>query len=66
VTINQFINKIEWEGGIVSALEYGLKADDLADKNSELYARWAVLEQKWASFQKLIPGIESLLPEDAW
>ena len=67
MTEEEFANKIEWEGGIIGALEYGLRAKDLADRNSELYTAWKDLQQIWeGDFWDAKSNVESLLPEDAW
>jgi hypothetical protein len=44
--------KIRWEGGLWSALEYGLRAEDIADP--ELAAMWARLEQGYKEMAPLI------------
>ena len=36
------LNKIEWEGGVIDALEYGIKSDDF--DNKELRRIWRMLE----------------------
>lgn len=44
--------KIRWEGGLWSALEYGLQSEDIADP--ELAALWARLEQGYREMAPLI------------
>ena len=36
------LNKIKWEGGVIDALEYGIKSDDF--DNKELRRIWRMLE----------------------
>lgn len=36
------LNKISWVGGVIDALEYGIKADDF--DNTELRRIWRMLE----------------------
>ena len=66
MTEKEFANKIEWEGGIIGALEYGLKHTDLEDQVSMLAARWRYLDEKWAELQPAIKQVEAELPEEAW
>lgn len=44
--------KIRWEGGLWSALEYGIKPDDIADP--ELAALWRDLEKGYRAMAPLI------------
>jgi hypothetical protein len=44
--------KIRWEGGLWSALEYGIQARDIADP--ELAALWARLERGFSEMAPLI------------
>lgn len=44
--------KVRWEGGLWSALEYGITADDIADP--ELAKLWARLEQSYREIAPLI------------
>jgi hypothetical protein len=47
MTPDDFAQKVEWEGGIVDALEYGLHATDLDpddEASKPLRAAWAALE----------------------
>lgn len=62
-TPKQFAAKIEWEGGVVSALEYGLAAEDLADTEdaAPLKAAWANLEQIWDNFSPAMDKVDVLL-----
>jgi hypothetical protein len=49
VTVDEFVAKVEWEGGIEPALDYGLKEDDIPDEAAELKAAWKELREAWAS-----------------
>jgi hypothetical protein len=44
--------KIRWEGGLWSALEYGIHPDDIADP--ELAALWSELENGYRQMAPLI------------
>lgn len=59
-----FAAKIEWEGGIIDALDYGLKADDLGDQTSALALAWRELETAWQQVKPLIEKVEALLPDE--
>lgn len=48
--------KVRWEGGLWSALEYGITADDIA--NPELAALWARLER---SYHEIAPLIDAAI-----
>lgn len=48
MSLQEFAVKVEWEGGIAGALEYGLKHTDLdpADPDAaELATHWKALEE---------------------
>jgi hypothetical protein len=69
MTTNEFIDKIAREGGVVKALSYGLKADDLEDQNSDLAEAWRDIEREWQAFQAGPLGavqdlLQDLLPGD--
>lgn len=66
MTDEEFINKIGWEGGVISALEYGLKASDLSNLDGELAKAWGELEKKWRKLQPKIDKVEALLPDEDW
>ena len=51
--------KVRWEGGVVSALEYGIHSDDIADP--ELAALWAHLEALYAEMRPLIVEVGRLI-----
>jgi hypothetical protein len=48
--------KVRWEGGLWSALEYGVTSSDIADP--ELAALWARLER---SYREIAPLIEQAI-----
>ena len=52
-------SKIQWEGGVIGALEYGLKPDDIGDP--ELRAAWQQLQQAHAELRPLIQDFERRL-----
>jgi hypothetical protein len=67
MTEDQFAAKVEHEGGILEALQYGLRASDLKDPNSELGKAWAELQRVYTDeLTAAIHAVEALLPDWAW
>lgn len=65
MTDEEFANKVDYEGGTFSALEYGMKAADLKNKDGELYAAWLELENKYKEMQPLCNRAQKAL-DSAW
>lgn len=64
MTPAEFAGKVEWEGGVLDALDYGLRADDLDDSNPELKAAWRDLARRWAEdFEPGLRNVERMLDE---
>lgn len=63
MTLEGFASKIAWEGGIVGALEYGLKARDIPEEELLLRHHWELAQQAWEDFQAVIAPIEDYLDE---
>ena len=55
--------KIEWEGGIVTALDYGIKAADMPEGDTELAEAWDRLETAWHRLEPLVAVVETMLDE---
>jgi hypothetical protein len=53
--------KINWEGGIIATLEYGLQSDDIADP--KLRAQWEAMESLWDQMRPLIRAFQLSLRE---
>ena len=68
MTEEEFITKIMQEGGIIDALEYGLKDTDLlaAFRDTALAQAWRALQAKWDQLQRSLDAVQKLLPDDAW
>ena len=56
-------SKTEWEGDIMAALDYGLKAEDMPEGDTELREAWAALQAKYAELKPFIDRVGGLLPE---
>lgn len=61
MTEQDFASKIEWEGGITEALDYGLKSVDC--EPGALHNAWKKLETKWAGIQKEMDTVQNILDE---
>lgn len=55
-----FAAKVEWEGGIFEALEYGLHSDDIDDTDQELQDAWSALETAYGNMVPLIGKVERI------
>lgn len=57
----EFAEKIDSEGGIFHALDYGLRATDLADPASPLGVLWTRLEAEYEKLKPLIGELDAVL-----
>jgi hypothetical protein len=53
--------KIKWEGGVLAALDYGLRPEDIEDH--ELRAVWSELRELHSRMRPLVKTFEQLLDE---
>ena len=56
-------NAIDWEGGLDSALHYGIRADEIDPEETELIRLWEHLEVTWKVFSEAEDQVMELLPE---
>jgi len=63
MTDAQFAGKIDWEGGIIGALDYGLSADDLENQDGELATAWRKIEELYRPVIELGVEIEGILED---
>ena len=56
--------KIEWEGGLMEALDYGITTDMMPEGDAELTEAWAKLEASFRETSKLADAVEELLAGD--
>jgi len=56
-------NKIEWEGGILEVIDYGLGPDDLDDSDSGLKFAWVALCRAYPSVEELRQEVMDRLPD---
>lgn len=59
----ELAGKVEWEGGVLQAIDYGLVADDLDDSNPDLKSAWVNLCNAYKNFHGLLEDVESQLPD---
>lgn len=60
----ELAQKIDWEGGIVDALQYyGLDEMALDDSDPELKSRWDELVREYRKFEPLVDAVYELLPQ---
>ena len=55
--------KIEWEGGLMEELDYGIKADQMPEGDEALTAAWTALDAAFAAIRPLARAVEDLLPD---
>lgn len=53
MTEDEFLGKIEYEGGVFDALDYGLRSDALEDPESELGVEWDAIREAFDKFCEL-------------
>jgi uncharacterized protein (DUF1800 family) len=53
--------KVEWEGGVMEAVDYGIKAEEMPDE--ELRALWADLQVKYKAADEVSSKINALLED---
>lgn len=63
MTPEEFAAKVQWEGGVLDALEYGLRSTHLDDSNPALKGGWMELETLWMNFEPLLVGVEVLIEQ---
>jgi hypothetical protein len=55
--------KIDWEGGLDSALHYGIRHDQIDPFEEEVVRLWKNLEIAWKVFSEAEDQVMELLPE---
>jgi hypothetical protein len=54
-------DKIEWEGGIMEALDYGLRTTDMPEGDDELTEAWGKLAAAYRELTPLVDAVGKLL-----
>jgi hypothetical protein len=60
----QVCDKIESEGGLMEALDYGLNCADMPEGDDELVNAWDALYDAYQALQPLARAVEKLLDPD--
>lgn len=55
--------KIEWEGGLEAAFDYGIRSDYMPEGDEELTALWREAEDAFARFDDALYPLRELLEE---
>jgi hypothetical protein len=55
--------KIEWEGGLMESLDYGITTDMMPEGDPELTEAWGKLEASFRETARLADAVEKLLPD---
>jgi hypothetical protein len=53
--------KIEWEGGLMEALDYGITTEMMPEGDEELFVAWEKLEASFRETSKLADAVQDLL-----
>jgi hypothetical protein len=57
--------KIDYEGGIFDALQYGITSADMPEGDTDLTAAWNILDVAWVQARAAAAAVEKLLPPPA-
>lgn len=63
LTDAEFAGKVDSEGGIFAALEYGLRGENLAEQDTGFAHTWLSIEQRYLAMQTDIHLLESMLDQ---
>jgi hypothetical protein len=63
LTIDRLADKVSWEGGVIGALEFGVRSDDIADP--EAASLWRRLEELYGQLRPAMWQMERMLRESA-
>lgn len=59
LTLRRLAERVEWEGGVIEALEYGIHSGDIDDP--EVATVWRRMEQLWLELRPAVRQIERTL-----
>lgn len=57
--------KIEWEGGVFAAMEYGITVADMPEADTELIEAWTKLDAAFKVAQGAADAVAELLPDES-
>jgi hypothetical protein len=55
--------KIEWEGGVLESVDYGIRVEDMPEGDTELAELWAELVPAYQKADELASKVHTLLEE---
>ena len=55
--------KIEWEGGLMESLDYGITTEMMPEGDAELTEAWSKLEAAYRAVEPLAEVVEKLLED---
>ena len=61
LTPDEFASKVEWEGGVIDALEYGLRETEMDGSDPAFQTAWAALREQWDVIRPYIDKVEQIL-----
>jgi hypothetical protein len=56
MTVRRLAQKVQWEGGVLDALQYGIRADEIDDP--DVSEAWRKLESLWAELESAAYAME--------
>ena len=59
LSVERLAKRVEWEGGVLEAIQYGIKGADIA--NPELAEAWHELEQLWSQMEPALVDLNRCL-----
>jgi len=59
----ELAGKVEWEGGLIEALGYGITADMMPEDDDELTEAWTALKAAYSQVEALARPVEKMLEE---
>lgn len=54
-------DKIEWEGGLIDSLEYGIGTTDMPEGDTELTEAWTRLADAWRALEPFAEAVQDML-----
>lgn len=66
MTGEEFAAKVEWEGGVLDALEYGLKIDDIDKGEVVLREKWLAAQTAWTDMRRAARAVQEHFNEKGW
>ena len=64
-TVSELASKVNFEGGVTEAFDYGVRASDIANtpELADVKSLWSEMEANYIEVQPLVDKLQSLLDE---